>query len=238
MPEFEARVAAVLAGDRLRLEDGREVRLAELRAPLAPAREGIFPPEPHAQAAREALEQRVIGQTVGFRAVGEDRHARLVARASLADGAWLEAELVLAGHAIVRPWTNAMDCLKPLIAAEKTARAGGKGLWAASGAKIGSATDLDDLARRIGRYDIVQGRVLQVGHGRGLLYLNFGRKWREDFTVHVPQRLGRVLKAGGLDPETLAGRTIRVRGEIFERGGPAIELTGLADIEVVADGEE
>jgi hypothetical protein len=57
------------------------------------------------------------------------------------------------------------------------------------------------------------------------IYVNFGRRWTEDFTVTILKRNERNFTAMGLEPKTFAGRKIRVRGFIEERGGRWIEAT-------------
>jgi hypothetical protein len=59
-----------------------------------------------------------------------------------------------------------------------------------------------------GRFALVEGRVLSVRESGATIYVNFGRRWTEDFTV-----------------------TILVRGWIEERGGPWIEATRPEQIE-------
>jgi hypothetical protein len=63
------------------------------------------------------------------------------------------------------------------------------------------------------------------------IYVNFGRRWTEDFTVTILKRNERNFTAVGLEPKTLAGRQIRVRGWVEERGGPWIEATRPEQIE-------
>ena len=66
----------------------------------------------------------------------------------------------------------------------------------------------------------------------GTIYVNFGRRWTEDFTVTVLRRHERTFGAAGLDLKALAGRQVRVRGFVEERGGPWIEVTRPEQIEV------
>jgi hypothetical protein len=65
--------------------------------------------------------------------------------------------------------------------------------------------------------------------------VNFGRRWSEDFTVTVPKRSERSFAALGLPLKKLAGRHVRIRGTIEERGGPWIEVNTPEQIE--ADGD-
>jgi hypothetical protein len=60
--------------------------------------------------------------------------------------------------------------------------------------------------------------VISVRESGGVLYVNFGRRW----TV-----------TAGVDPKSLAGRHIEVRGWVEQRGGPAIEAARPEQIEIV-----
>ncbi|MGZ5829867.1 MAG: thermonuclease family protein, partial [Xanthobacteraceae bacterium] len=90
------------------------------------------------------------------------------------------------------------------------------------------------LAAR-GRFAIVEGKVLSVRDSGGTVYLNFGRRWTEDFTVTILKRITAKFVAAGIDPKKLEGRRVRVCGYVEERGGPWIEAAMPEQIEI-ADG--
>ena len=94
------------------------------------------------------------------------------------------------------------------------------------------AEDPARLAAERGRFTIVQGKVLSVRESGGTIYVNFGRRWSEDFTVTVTKRNDRLFKAAGLDLKSLAGREVRIRGWIEERGGPWVQATNPEQIEL------
>jgi hypothetical protein len=60
-------------------------------------------------------------------------------------------------------------------------------------------------------------KVVSVRDSGATTYVNFGRRWSEDFTVTVLKRNERNFTAAGLDVKGLAGRRVRVRGWIEER---------------------
>ncbi len=95
------------------------------------------------------------------------------------------------------------------------------------------AEAVTELAAELGRFTLVEGRVVSVRESGGTIYVNFGRRWTEDFTVTVQRRLERTFGAAGLELKSLAGRTVRVRGVIEERGGPWIEASRPEQIEIV-----
>jgi hypothetical protein len=94
-----------------------------------------------------------------------------------------------------------------------------------------NADNPTDVLAEQGRFALVAGRVLSVRESGVMIYVNFGRRWTEDFTVTILKRNERNFTAAGLEPQKLAGRQIRVRGWIEERGGPWIEATRPEQIE-------
>lgn len=66
------------------------------------------------------------------------------------------------------------------------------------------------------------------------VYLNFGRYWKEDFTVVIERRALRLFAESGLDPLRLEGALLRVRGWMDDHDGPRIEVTHPEQIEVLA----
>ena len=66
----------------------------------------------------------------------------------------------------------------------------------------------------------------------GTIYVNFGRRWSDDFTVTVAKRHERAFTAAGMELKKLTGQHVRVRGTIEERGGPWIEAAAPEQIEI------
>lgn len=197
--------------------DGTEIVLASLALPHPP--EGANQPD---------LTTTVAGIAGGpVRAVSAgppDRYGRIRAEVVLSDGRWLQAVMVEAGLAVVRPEGSADPaCTKALLALEAAARKAGAGLWADSKNGVKTADDPSLLARN-GIYEVVEGRVVSVGYGSRMVFLDFGHDVRTDFTVMVPNPLVPRLLEAGIAVETLAGRKVRVRGVIEESGGPAIRI--------------
>ena len=95
-----------------------------------------------------------------------------------------------------------------------------------------SAENLTRLATERGRFALVEGKVLSVRESGATIYVNFGRRWTRDFTAVIPRRLRRAFAAAGVEPKSLEGRRIRVRGWIEQRGGPVIEVVAPEQIEI------
>ena len=106
-------------------------------------------------------------------------------------------------------------------------------MWADPNFAPLSAENLAGLQAERGRFALVEGKVLSVRESGATIYVNFGRRWTRDFTVTILRRLRRVFAAAGIEPKTLAGRRIRVRGWIEQRGGPIIAAETPEQIELL-----
>ena len=86
--------------------------------------------------------------------------------------------------------------------------------------------DLLDADKPVGvvardrRFALAKGNVVsvRVSGATSYSYVNFGRRWTEDFTVTILKRNARSFAAVGIEPKGLAGRRVRVW--IEERRGP------------------
>ena len=82
---------------------------------------------------------------------------------------------------------------------------------------------------------MVEGKVLSVRESGATIYVNFGRRWAEDFTVTILKRNERRFSASGLSLRKMTGRHVRVRGTVEERSGPWIEVTNPEQIELAGN---
>ncbi len=232
------RVVAVVDGDTLALEDGRQVRLAGIEAAKPPryaAADGGRP-WPLAKAATAALSELALGRTVTPRgAVLVDRHGRLLAHVLREDGLWLQAEMLARGHARVHTRPDARAFAVEMLATEDGARNAQRGLWRTRVYALRPA-DPDTLARDRDSFQIVEGRVLRVTKTGGEAYLDFGADWRTDVTVHIARPVMRDFAKAGIDPLSYEGKRIRVRGWIGLRSGPMIEANHPEQIERLEGG--
>ena len=235
--ETTVAVAAVIDGDTFRLADGSTIRLAGIEAPEKPLSQAADAPWPLGEAARAGLGALVVGATVGITWAGEgaDRYGNRHAYVFLADGRAISALLLGEGLARARRLPGEEGCFPSFLAAEKPARLARLGLWASPEYAVKSADD-PSLPARNGLYDLVEGRVVSVGHGSRMIFLDFGRSYRRDFTVMVPPAVADALTAAGMPADGFAGRRVVARGLIEEAaGGPAMRLNDPAEIEIMDD---
>lgn len=218
------------------LDDGREVRLAAIEVPPLP-----LPQEsgaaPGGAAAKDALVSLFTGAEVVLRQAEPqktDRYGRVVAYAFAArDGVErsVQAELIAAGAARVGARVANRTCAAELLSRENGARRAKLGLWASPYYDLLNAENPAAVLAEQGHFALVEGKVVSVRESGATIYVNFGRRWTEDFTVTILKRNERSFTAAGLEPTKLAGRHIRVRGWIEERGGAWIEAARSEQIE-------
>ena len=85
----------------------------------------------------------------------------------------------------------------------------------------------------IGRFTVVEGKVLSIRQAGATTYLNFGRNWTRDFAVTISRRVAAAHAAAGIGLKSLENRRIRVRGWVEARGGPRIEVLRVGQIEML-----
>ena len=231
------KVRAITDGRSFILEDGREIRLAAIEVPLAPAAAESGPRAEAGLAARAALESMLASQSVELRqnAAGADRYGRTLAMVYvMRDGAQQSAahEMLARGFARVAAHVGDRPCAEELLAQERGARRAKLGLWSEPYYVIAAAENGAQLAAERGRFTVAEGNVLSVRESTGTIYLNFGRRWSQALTVTISKRDERVFAAAGVEPKKLENRRVRVRGWIEERNGPRIELTRPEQIEI------
>jgi hypothetical protein len=142
--------------------------------------------------------------------------------------------LLAQGDALVSATVTNKDCASALAAAEAAARQAKRGTWADS-AVIKNAESADDILAGIGRFMVVEGKVLSVRQAGATTYLNFGRNWTRGFAVTISRRMITAFETAGIVPKSLENRKIRVRGWVEARGGPRIEALRVGQIELLGD---
>jgi len=225
-PQGEGRVAAVIDARTFRLQDGREVILVGIEPAVADKEKGNR---------TSALAALVADREVTLRGEDDapDRYGRQPAFAFL-DGAETSVQglLLAQGEALVSASVANKDCASTLMAAETAARETKRGIWA-DPAAIKNAESPGDILTGIGRFTVVEGKVLSVRQSGATTYLNFGRSWTRGFAVTISRRVNTALEATGFAVKSLENRRIRVRGWVEARGGPRIEVFRVGQVELL-----
>ena len=218
----EGRVASITDARSFRLEDGREIRLAGIE--VADRQKGAA-----------ALSALIMGRDISLQGADDtpDRYGRQAAFVFVSGSDTpVQSELLRQGQAMVSPEVSNRDCVMLLLAAEAEARQAKRGTWADASA-IKNAESPGDILAGIGRFAVVEGKVLSVRQAGATTYLNFGRNWTRDFAVTISRRMIPALEAAGFAPKSLENRWIRVRGWVETRNGPRIELLRVGQLEVL-----
>ena len=146
------------------------------------------------------------------------------------DGLWLQGALLEQGLVQVQTRPGEVARAAEMAEREDVARAALAGVWADHGF---GAQPAHRVARHVGRFEIVRGRVVRVALLERYTYLNFGADWRSDFTLRVARSSEAAFRTAGIDLEQLAGREVEVRGYVLEAGGPLIELSHPEQIRIL-----
>ena len=225
---MEATVTEVVDVRTLRLADGSLIRIAGIE-PI-----GLLFDDAE-EAVEAALKKRVaeltLEKVIAVQPLAEktDRYGRTPAIVS-ASGALVQETLVREGLAVaLSAETDPLPCFERILAAEAEARRQRRGFW--TGERLPEARPRA-LASRIGHFAIFEGDVASVRNRRARTYLNFGDVWSADVTAEI-EADDREPFGGELALEQLAGKRVRLRGFIEERGGPVIALSSPMQLEIL-----
>ena len=220
----EGRVAAIVDARSVRLDDGRDIRLT-----------GIEP----TATTKQALTSLLIGRDVTLRSADDtpDRYGRQPALMFVAESdTSVQAMLLAQGDALVSAEIADKDCAAALMSSEAEARRQKKGNWADPSA-IKNAESPDDILAGIGRFMVVEGKVLSVRQAGAVTYLNFGRNWTRGFAATISRRTLPAFESAGMTLKSLENRRIRVRGWVEGTTGPRIDVLRVGQVELLGANE-
>jgi len=241
LPEGPARaVVSVIDGDTLVLDDHNKLRLIGALRPAPPTTDTTETDWQPAAAARDALQRMVTGQSLLLEQDkrATDRYGQQLAQAFIVTGegqVWLQGRMVEQGLARAYSFPDNRGCAAELIALEADARQAHRGLWTNAAYAVRPAEATRELLRYVGSYQLVEGTVASAVASKGRVYLDFGTDWHTDFTAALDAAARKEFEVAGLDPASLKGQRIRVRGWIESANGPQIHVTHPEQIEILAD---
>lgn len=219
----EGRIAAIVDARSVRLDDGREIRLA-----------GIEP----TAATKQALTSLLPGR-VRLRSADDtpDRYGRQGALVFIGESETpVQAMLLVQGNALVSAEITDKDCAAALMASEAAARRQKMGSWANPSA-IKNAESPDDILAEIGRFAVVEGKVRSVRQAGAMTYLNFGQNWTRGFAVTISRRTLPAFESAGIALKSLEHKRIRVRGWVEGNTGPRIDVRLTGQVELLGANE-
>jgi endonuclease YncB( thermonuclease family) len=219
------RVVKVPDGDTVYLKNGDRIRLLGINTPEVAHRNR--PGEPGGEEAGEALRQRVLGQRVRLERDVEkkDHYGRKLAHLYDDDGANLNLWLVEEGLAFVFLHPPNLKHAEAYLAAEARARAARRGLWALPRYQVQAMSAAGGYRNSFRR---LRGTLARVQHKRKYSYLKFS----DGLTASIPNRYLPSFEAVGLDPDSLVGQSLVLRGWVRRyRGKPSMFLNYPQQIE-------
>ena len=218
-----ATVLQVISPQTLKLSNGDIIRLSGLRfTDYTPDTAGPFA-QTSLKILRDMLEGRqvVIYQTPKKDWGRTNRLGHALAHLERQeDGAWIQGTLVGLGLAQVKTSQRNPEMAAQLYALESYARNEKIGLWAESEQILTPAT----TPQHINSFQIVEGLVQSAAMKKNRIYLNFGKNWRDDFTVSIASQDRRFFSKAGINPLDWNGKIVRVRGWVQDYNGAYIEI--------------
>jgi endonuclease YncB( thermonuclease family) len=220
-----AHVVHVDRNGALVLDDGRAIVLEGIRLAGTDA-------APQELAARALANLRVMAmaEPITFTAVPpeQDRYGRM--RVQAFGGRWLQITLLEQGLARVAISPDRTECAPDLYEAEQRGRARHAGLWAMSDSAPRAPEAMKGAAA--GSFQIVEGRVTNVGRNNGLVFIDFGGNGRRVFSAVIQPEDRRAFRE--FDLEGLATHDVRIRGIVqVHLGQPRIALSNPWQIEIL-----
>lgn len=236
-------VERVVDGDTLFLEDGLKVRLSAMQAPKLPLGRKGYTAWPLGEESKAALTALTKNRRVQLYYGGQrrDRYDRALAQVYTLTprgerDLWVQEEMVRLGLARVYTWPDTHQDADTLYAAERQARDAARGIWALDYYAVRSP-EPNALAQKVDSFQIIEGIITSVADVRGRVYLNFGADYKTDFTVAVAKRDRKRFAKAGLDPMSLAGARVRVRGWVELTNGPMIWLDAANRLEILDEAD-
>jgi endonuclease YncB( thermonuclease family) len=230
------RVSSIVDGDTLFVDESLKVRLSAIQAPKLPLGRPGFKAWPLADEAKAALTKLAYEKPVSLYYGGEqrDRYERALAQVFTPnkEGIWLQEDMVRLGMARVYTWPDTWQDSARLYAAEREARAARRGIWDHPFYAVRSP-DPNNLAQDVDSFQLVEGIITSTADVRGRVYLNFGADYRTDFTVAIAKSDRKRFKKASIDPMSLEGARVRVRGWIELQNGPVIWLDHPERLEIL-----
>ncbi len=219
----------------LLLRDGTIARLSGIDIPHAVGDDiGTW-----AVTARDILKDMLVGQRVVVYQTADKYEGRVnrmghaLAHLERVDNkSWAQGTLLALGLARVKTSQRNADMAAQMLALEGKARVDKIGIWGDEG--YGILTP-DDAEAHIGEFVIVRGKIDSVALKKNRIFMNFGKNWRNDFTVTIPPEAKRGFSRQQLDPLGWGGRVVQVRGVLESINGPSMEIDHPQAIEFVEE---
>ena len=147
---------------------------------------------------------------------------------------WVQGDMVSGGIAWADSTATNRHMAPELLVLEDKARSTAQGFWASPGMAV---RKIDTIGAERNQFMIVTGAAVEIADKKSVYFANYGKDWKTDFTVSLTKENRRNFPPG-FDIEMLKNKPVRVRGWVFEKNGPMIELTHPEQLEFLPDSGE
>jgi micrococcal nuclease len=232
----QGTVKTIIDPQTLQLKDGRLIALTGLDMPYIMAAPPQDDDNPYLPLVMRVLNDMLAGKTVDLYQTKNKDQGRInrighhVGHIVTKDGLWTQGTLLELGLARVRTTASNADMANEMYSAESKARQKKLGLWGDEAYQILTPDNAIEHKKSFG---IIEGTIQGTAIRSNRIYLNFGKNWREDFTVSIAPENRKAFTRAKLDPLSWQNKTMRVRGWIESYNGPYVEITHPQAIEIL-----
>jgi len=216
------KVSKVIDGDTIRLSNGKLLRYIGMDTPEVRIHKNggwLYDPQPFSLAAKEFNKKLVENKfiKVEFDVKKFGTYGRLLGYCFIGN-TFVNAKLVQQGLAVLYTRPPDVKYTDLFIRMQKEARANSRGLWG----KL-AVIPSTDVGNFINQIRVVSGRVLDTYQSKKVVYLNFGRDYKRDFTVIIFNDCLKLFRDKGIEPVSFyKGKYVQVWGKIRKYHGPEI----------------
>lgn len=231
-------ITKIIDHQTLRLKNNQIIRLSGIHVPAIKAPKSEFltiPRQTNFKRIQKFLQQIALGQEVFYDKTGlTNRYGYLRTPLFLkTQNKSLQYLLIKNGFALFYSLQSKNPCLLLWRSAEQEAKAALIGMWKYPNTIIKEAKPVKKLNWHTQKFQLISGRVHAIGRSRKLIYLNFDKNWRKDFTITIEKKKLTTFEKSGLDIHQLAGKRIQVRGWLEWHNGPTMSLEQSDNLEIL-----
>lgn len=213
-------VSEILKADLIRLNTGSLYVLDNIRVP------SLYNDQALAWLKTHLLNQsiKLYVTSSDLDAAARDRMGNIFAHAVLDTNTaarWVQGDMVADGIAWADSSAANRTSLTELLAIEEDARSKLHGFWSNPGMRVRKA---DSIGGDRNQFMIITGTPVETANKKNVYFANFGTDWKTDFTISLTKENSRNFPSG-FNIESLKDKPLRIRGWVFEKNGPMIELT-------------
>ncbi len=235
-----SKISEVMDFQTVKLENGQIIRLAGLYIPttLGSALSKEIVKEGDARLANMTrfLKKSLVGQSVFYSIENSpNRYGYHVAMLYLSPKMVFSVQevIITKGLAVFYALSRPITCSQNLLQAERKARQLKTGLWGRKNDLLLQAKPVKTLNWKTQNFHLVEGRIDTITQKRMVIYFNFDKDWRTDFTIILKRNDLAGLEKKGIKLKDLEHKKVRIRGWMDFRNGPYIPLQIADNIEIL-----